>query len=89
MQPIGILMKEHRLIERMIRLLEKELQESKKNLKIDTEFMTIVIDFFITYADKTHHRKEEDILFNALARKPLPHDLKVILNQLIKDHQTS
>jgi len=89
MQPIGILMREHRLIERMIKLLEKTLQETKKTLKVDTEFITIAIDFFTTYADKTHHGKEEDILFNALSKKPLSDVLKKTLDQLIKDHQTS
>ena len=46
MQPIGLLMNEHRLIKRMIALLEMELQQSKKSLKIDTEFITVAIDFF-------------------------------------------
>ena len=69
MQPIGLLMKKHRLIERMITLLETELQQSKKSLKIDTEFIKVAIDFFKTYADRTHHGKEEDILFKSLSKK--------------------
>ena len=76
MQPIGFLMKEHRLIERMITLLEKELQQSKKSLKVDTEFITVVIDFFRTYADSTHHDKEEDILFKALSKTKLSEELQ-------------
>jgi hemerythrin-like domain-containing protein len=57
-QPIELLMKEHRLIERMITSLETELQKSKKSLKTDTEFITVVIDFFRTYTDRTHNGKE-------------------------------
>ena len=82
-------MREHRLIERMIKLLEKKLQESKKTLKVDTEFITIANDFFTTYTDKTHHGKEEDIFFNALSKKPLADDLKKTMDQLIKDHQVA
>ena len=89
MQPIGLLMKEHRLIERMVKVLEKELQQSKKSLKIDTEFMAVAVDFFKTYADETHHGKEEDILFNSLSKKNLSKNLKRIMDQLIQDHKTS
>ncbi len=89
MQPIGLLMKEHRLIERMIKILEKELQESKKSLNVDTEFMMVVIDFFENYADKTHHGKEEDILFKALSKKNLSGDIKRTMDKLTEDHRTS
>ena len=63
MKPIGPLMWEHRLIERMVKLLKKELIKIKEIDKVDTNFILIVVDFFRTYADRTHHGKEEDILF--------------------------
>jgi hemerythrin-like domain-containing protein len=83
MQPINLLMKEHRLMERMITLLETELQKSKKSLKINTEFITVAIDFFRTYADRTHHGKEEDILFKALSKTKLSEELQRTMNQLL------
>lgn len=89
MQPIGLLMKEHRLIERMIPLLEKHLQKSSETQTIDTMFMTTVIDFFTMYADKIHHGKEEDILFKALSKKPLTEEYKKIMKQLLEDHKLS
>lgn len=89
MQPIGLLMKEHQLIERMIALLEIELQQSKKSLKIDTEFISVAIDFFKTYADRTHHGKEEDILFKSLGKIKLSEELTRTMNQLLEDHKTS
>lgn len=89
MQPIGLLMKEHRLIERMITLLEMELQQSKKSLIINTELITLAIDFFRTYADRTHHGKEEDILFKTLSKMKLSEELRRTMNQLLEDHQTS
>ncbi len=89
MQPIGLLMKEHRLMERIIPLLQKKLLDTKKTLEIDTKFVEVVVDFFQTYADKTHHGKEEDILFKALKKKNISTEHKKILDILLKDHETS
>lgn len=87
MQPIGLLMKEHRLIERMVFLVEINLRQSKKSLNIDTEFLHTIIDFFRTYADKIHHGKEEDILFQMLMKKNIPEEHKKTMNTLIEDHK--
>jgi hemerythrin-like domain-containing protein len=80
-------MKEHRVIERIIPLLEKNLQKSRVYQKVDTEFLTIVIDFFKTYADKIHHGKEEDILFKSLRRNQISIEHKKTMNQLIAEHK--
>lgn len=87
MQPIGLLMKEHRLIERMITLLETELQKSKKSLEVDTNFITVAIDFFKNYTDRTHHGKEGNILFKTLSKTNLSEELKRIMNQLLGGSQ--
>ena len=63
MKPIGPLMIEHRLIERMIGLLEGELQTMKTAAEANTGLIMAGVDFFRMYADRTHHGKEEDILF--------------------------
>jgi hemerythrin-like domain-containing protein len=89
MQPIGLLMKEHRLIERMIPLIEKTIQKSKETHKIDVKFITISIEFFRNYADKTHHGKEEDILFESLKKIQISMEHKKTMEQLIEDHKTS
>ena len=86
MKPIGPLMREHRLIERMIKILEKELIKMKKTNKVDTNTILIGVDFFRTYADRTHHGKEEDILFRDLAKKQLSPEHKKIMNTLLEDH---
>ena len=44
------------------------------------------VDFFRTYADRTHHGKEEDILFRELKNKSLSPDHETIMNQLIQEH---
>ncbi len=64
--PIGPLMKEHRLIEKMILLLEKEIKKLKNYNKANPLFIDIPADFIRMYAHGTHHSKEENILFRDL-----------------------
>jgi hemerythrin-like domain-containing protein len=79
MLPIGPLMKEHRLIERMVALL-------KRQKETDLCFIGKAVDFFRVYADRCHHGKEEDILFKALTEKPLSPQHKEIMAGLLRDH---
>ncbi len=43
-------------------------------------------DFFRIYADKTHHGKEEDILFKELEDKPLTDEDRKMMEELKKEH---
>ena len=86
MKPIGPLMREHRLIERMIALLNKELEGITTGGKVDVKFLVVAIDFMHTYADKTHHGKEEDILFRELAKKQLSKEHEKTMNELLEEH---
>lgn len=86
MLPAEPLMTEHRLIERMINLMEKELQDIKKESKVNVKFIEAATDFLRTYADRCHHGKEEDILFRELAKKQLSAEHKKIMEELIKEH---
>ena len=86
MKPVGPLMIEHRLIERMVRLLKKELDMIDVGKKVDAVFISAAVDFFRTYADRTHHGKEEDILFRELAKKPLTDEHKKIMEELLEEH---
>jgi hemerythrin-like domain-containing protein len=86
MKPIGPLMREHRLIERMVGLLEKQQGRMKEVREVDVTFLMVAVDFFRTYADRTHHGKEEDILFRELGRKQLAPGLGRIMNELIEEH---
>ena len=45
MKPIGPLMREHRLIERMVKILEKELIKIKETDKVDTNIVLSGVDF--------------------------------------------
>jgi hemerythrin-like domain-containing protein len=94
MLPIGPLMIEHRLIERMIRLMGQEISRIKENVEfgqefafVDAKFIDAAVDFMRTYADQVHHGKEEDILFAALEDKPLSPEHRQIRRELQEDHQ--
>ena len=86
MKPISPLMREHRLIERMVKILEKEIIKITETDKVDTNIVLSGVDFFRTYADRTHHGKEEDILFRELTKKELTKEHKNIMNKLVEDH---
>ncbi len=86
MKPIGPLMREHRLIERMIGLLAEELRRMSAENSADLRFIRAAVDFFRTYADRTHHGKEEDILFRELAGKQLSPEHKKIMDELVAEH---
>lgn len=89
MLPIGQLMIEHRLIERMIRLWKESLDKINEANSLDLDFIAQAIDFMHAYADRCHHGKEEDILFAALKNKPLSAELEKILQELINEHNIS
>jgi hemerythrin-like domain-containing protein len=87
MLPIAPLMIEHRLIERMILVIRKEIDRYEGEEDINPDFIDAAADFIRTYADKCHHGKEEDILFRDLRKKELPDELKNIVSELIEEHQ--
>ena len=86
MQARGPLMIEHRLIERMLSVIKTALLEIESKQKVDPVFIDIAVDFIRIYADRTHHGKEEDILFKELNNKPLSADDRQIMNELIEEH---
>lgn len=87
MMPIGPLMIEHRLIERMIEAMRQELQRIEKDKNIDTAYIDTIVDFIRTYADHCHHGKEEDILFRELNKKTLSSEHQKIMDELIEEHR--
>lgn len=84
--PVSPLMIEHRLIERMISIMRQELNAIIESKQANPVFIDTAVDFIRTYADKTHHGKEEEILFRELQKKPLSLEHTKILEELIQDH---
>ena len=66
MIPIGPLIREHKIMERMIGSIKKEVLETSRPEDLEQDSIDVVVDFFRIYADKCHHGKEEDILFTVL-----------------------
>ncbi|MGD0341920.1 MAG: hemerythrin domain-containing protein [Bacteroidales bacterium] len=87
MQARAPLMIEHRLIERMLSVIKAALSKIESNHEIDPVFVDTAVDFIRVYADRTHHGKEEDILFRELKMKKLSADDQRIMNELIEDHK--
>jgi hemerythrin-like domain-containing protein len=86
MMPIAPLMIEHRLIERMIAAMRSARAQMSDTGAVDVAFIDAAVDFIRVYADRTHHGKEEDILFRDLAQKPLAPDLGRTMRELIEEH---
>jgi hemerythrin-like domain-containing protein len=86
MKPIGPLMWEHRLIERLIHTLETQIHKIRAEHTINGVFIDTAVDFIRTYADRTHHGKEEDILFRDLSKRPLSPEHKTTMDELVNEH---
>ncbi len=81
------LYQEHRLIERMVGLMNRTVTRIKDTGRADLSALGQIIDFLRFYADRCHHGKEEDVLFQALAGKTLEPRHMELMEQLIKEHQ--
>ena len=86
MQSRGPLMIEHRLIEKMLEVIKRKLSEIDVVKSVDPVFVDTAVDFIRIYADRTHHGKEEDILFRDLKKKNLSEDDQRIMNELLEEH---
>jgi len=86
MQARGPLMIEHRLIERMISIIKTGIENIKLTQEVDPVFIDTAVDFIRTYADRTHHGKEEDILFRDLGKKDLSAEDQQVMQELIDEH---
>ncbi len=87
MLPIGQLMIEHRLIERVIALMDRARGEAETNREINPPFLRTAADFMTNYADRCHHGKEEGILFRRLEGKPLAEPHQEMLRRLLEEHK--
>ena len=86
MHAYGLLMIEHRLIERMLLVIKAALTKIEFRREIDPVFVDIAVDFLRVYVDRTHHGKEEDILIRELKNKSLSTGDRLMMNDLIKEH---
>ena len=86
MQVIAPPMTEHRLIMRMVALIREQGRRVEETNQVDVLFVDTALDFIRIYADRTHHGKEEAILFRDAAKKKLAADHRQLLDELLEDH---
>jgi hemerythrin-like domain-containing protein len=89
MKPIGPLMWEHRLIEKMLDVLRNQVETIRSKGDVNGVLIDQAVDFFRTYADRTHHGKEEDILFRDLEKKALSPEHGTIVDELMEEHKVA
>jgi hemerythrin-like domain-containing protein len=77
---------EHRRIERMIAVLADESERISEEGNVDPVLIERAVDFIRTYADRTHHGKEEDILFRDLKDKDLSDEDQALMDELVQEH---
>jgi hemerythrin-like domain-containing protein len=64
--PYAVLAREHLLIERGLDVLSRICDEARRTKRLDAADATQVIQFLREFGDRTHHLKEEKILFPAI-----------------------
>ncbi|HEX9024148.1 MAG TPA: hemerythrin domain-containing protein, partial [Geobacteraceae bacterium] len=66
------LVEEHRLILRMIDLLERNARATAEGKYENWQFYLDGVEFIREFADRFHHAKEEHVLFEALIKSGMP-----------------
>lgn len=69
MRPTEILKQEHKIIKKVLDILEKIVSEVKE---VNIDHLEKIVDFIRTFADRCHHGKEEDLLFPAMENAGIP-----------------
>jgi hemerythrin-like domain-containing protein len=81
------LVDEHRLILRMITLLEQKAPRTAAGDYSNWQFYLDGVDFIRKYADRFHHAKEEDVLFAALVKNGMPRENSPVAAMLMEHDQ--
>jgi len=68
------LVDEHHLIERMIAALKTAVDRLESGEDVPAELFLQAVDFIRNFADRTHHAKEEDILFRLMEERGIPRE---------------
>jgi hemerythrin-like domain-containing protein len=70
--PTDVLKHEHRVIERMLRILNVACEKLEKSEDVSLEVFKKAIDFICVFADRCHHGKEEETLFPFVEEHGIP-----------------
>jgi hemerythrin-like domain-containing protein len=83
----AVMVEEHKLILRMIALLERNVEQLEAGRFADWQFFLDGVDFIRHYADRFHHAKEEDVLFKALIVNGMPQQNSPVAAMLLAHDQ--
>ena len=72
MKPTDILVAEHDVIERMLKVLNEAADRLEKGETVEAELFIKAADFIQNFADRCHHAKEEDILVKLMQKRGIP-----------------
>lgn len=87
MLPTDTLKEEHKVIERMLKVIEAISDRLEKEEDISPDVLENVIDFIRTFADRCHHGKEEDLLYPCAESRGIPKHGGPIEVMLIEHNQ--
>lgn len=82
-----VMIDEHKLILRMIALVEKNTELLEQGKFRNWQFYLDAVDFIRNYADRFHHAKEEDVLFIELIKNGMPEKQSPIEAMLMEHDQ--
>ena len=68
MKAILIMNEEHKNISRMLKVVRACCSRVLKGEDINYDDFDKILEFIVEYADKHHHKKEEDILFDKMVK---------------------
>ena len=81
------LVDEHKLILRMLTVLERNAALTQAGGYTTYQFYLDAVDFIRNYADRFHHAKEEDVLFEALVANGMPRENSPVAAMLLEHDQ--
>ncbi|MBI5484193.1 MAG: hemerythrin domain-containing protein [Deltaproteobacteria bacterium] len=81
------LVNEHKLILRMIALLERNARLTAAGNYDNWQFYLDGVDFIRNFSDRFHHAKEEDVLFKALVANGMPAENSPVAAMLMEHDQ--
>ncbi len=76
---------DHEFINKVVATMAVLAEELQADGPVDLEMLRDLVQFMRIFAEQCHHGKEEQHLFTALARKPLPDNWRM-LNVIDKEH---
>lgn len=86
MYGIEVLVKEHENIMRMATVMRKACLSILEGNQVETKDFYEMIDFVRNYADKHHHKKEEDLLFKFMEEELGELGKKLVTHGMLIEH---